>query len=373
MALKKKKKINPAKQKSVLKNIWLPIFLVGLLALISFGYLDQTIALLDSEKLSYKNNDFSLSAYDVIKGLVAIISLYWVTSLLSNFGDKRIQAIGVLDVGTKNLLIKVFHIALYSMMILIGLDVLNIDLKALTFLGGAIGIGVGFGLQKITSNFISGIILLFEKSINNGDLIQLADGTSGFVRKLGTRHTLIETFDGREIMMPNESFITQEVVNLTYSNKHGRIAIPIGVSYDSDIALAKNLMIEAALENKRCSQVVEPQCYLVEFADNSINFLLHFWVDDVVSGRYQPKSEVLFAIWDKFGQNNISIPFPQRDVHIIEQKVTDKISQIKKPSISSKQTNKKTGVKTTSSKKGKSKVKPIKRLRKTRYLDAGFD
>jgi small-conductance mechanosensitive channel len=127
---------------------------------------------------------------------------------------------------------------------------------------------------------------------------------------------LFETFDGKEIMIPNEDFVTTRVINWTYSNTKGRVAINIGVSYKSDIKKARELILEAAREHERCSQDPEPTCFLREFADSSVNFLLFFWVDDIIKGRYQPQSEVMFAIWDKFAENNIEIPFPQRDVHI---------------------------------------------------------
>ena len=197
-----------------------------------------------------------------------------------------------------------------------GLDVLGIDLTAFAVVGGAIGIGIGFGLQKITSNFISGLILLFEKSVEEGDLIELNDGTIGYVRSTGARYTLIETFESREIMIPNEDFITNRVTNWTFSNSQGRIEINIGVAYGSDLDQVSEILINAAKEHPRCSKQPAADSFLVDFGDNSINFTLYFWVDDIVEGLKRPKSDVLFSIWRKFKDNNIEIPFPQRDVHI---------------------------------------------------------
>jgi len=201
---------------------------------------------------------------------------------------------------------------------MLALNILNIKASSLAFFGGAIGIGLGFGLQKITSNFISGLILLFEKSIEEGDLVELENGVYGFIKNTGARYTLIETFDSKEIMIPNEEFITKNVVNWTYSNKQGRIDINIGVSYKCDIEKARELILEAAKEHKLCSVFPEPDCFLREYGDSSVNFLLYFWVDDVTKGRYEPQSDVMRSIWKKFKDNNIEIPFPQRDVHIIK-------------------------------------------------------
>ena len=183
---------------------------------------------------------------------------------------------------------------------------------------GALGIGIGFGLQKITSNFISGIIILFEKTVQNDDLIELNDGTLGFLRNTGSRASLIETYDGKEVMVPNEDLITSKVINYTHSDTDSRIEITIGVSYSSDLNLVKKLILEAALEHPRTLKDPQPNCFLREFADSSVNFLLHFWIGDVDEGRFGPQSEVMFDIWNKFKENNIEIPFPQRDIHIKE-------------------------------------------------------
>ena len=187
---------------------------------------------------------------------------------------------------------------------------------SLTILSGAIGIGLGFGLQKITSNFISGLILLAEKSMEVGDLVELSAGEMGIVRRMGARYTLIETFDSKEIMIPNEDFITSRVINWTFTNRQGRVEIFVGVSYDSDLELAKSLIIEAAKSHPRCSKKPEPQCYITQFADSSVNFLLYFWVDDVTQGRLDAKSDVYMAIWKAFREHKITIPFPQSDVLI---------------------------------------------------------
>ncbi|MGI9392644.1 MAG: mechanosensitive ion channel family protein [Parvibaculales bacterium] len=293
------------------------VVLVGGFFLLGFlDYLEPIKSFLSSEELSFAIGEKRFSAYLITKATLTIILLFWFAGIFSEIGERRIKAIKTIKANNKPLAIKVFQIIVYFLAFLIGLDVLGIDLTTLAIFSGAMGIGLGFGLQKITSNFISGLILLFEKSVEKNDLVELADGTYGFIRHTGARYTLIETFDGKEIMIPNEEFITHHVTNWTYSNKKGRVEIRLGVSYGSDIEKALALILEAAGEHPRCIKEPEPVCFLRDFADSSVNFLLFFWVDDVTEGRYGPQSDVMRSIWKKFGENDITIPYPQRDVHV---------------------------------------------------------
>ncbi len=296
---------------------WLILLLLVTFFLLGFmGYLKPIEIFLSAERFSFQISSINISLYLIIKGSIAIIFMFWTVGILSEFIENRIKKLPKIRAGNKALITKIFQIFIYSLSFLILLDLLGINLTALTVFSGGIGIGLGFGLQKIASNFISGIILLFEKSIEDDDLIELDDGTFGSIKHTSARYTLIETFDGKEIMIPNEEFVTNRVINWTYSNTKGRIQVPIGVSYQSDIEKARQLIIEAAEEHSRCSKEPKPECYLREFGDSSVNFLLLFWVDDIIKGRYLPQSEVLFSIWKKFHDNNIDIPFPQRDLHI---------------------------------------------------------
>ncbi|HAY45172.1 MAG TPA: mechanosensitive ion channel protein MscS [Gammaproteobacteria bacterium] len=297
-------------------KLLLAIVVVAFLAAAFLGYLNPIITFLDSDTLAFQVGETRISAYLVVKALLAITLLFWVAGLFSDLSEKKIKTLRNIKASNRSLITKALQIFIYFIAALIALDVLGIDLTALTVLGGAIGIGIGFGLQKITSNFISGLILLFEKSIEEDDLVELEDGTAGFVRHTGARYTLIETFEGRELMIPNEDFITKRVTNWTFSNTKGRIDIDVGVSYGSDLEKASELILEAANEHPRCSKDTAAECFLVEFGDSSVNFTLFFWVDDIIEGRKRPRSDVLFSIWRKFKENNIEIPFPQRDLHI---------------------------------------------------------
>ena len=304
------------KPKAWIAKVLLLIVIVGFFASGFSGYLTPIQELLNSEAMSFKVGDTQFSAYMLVRASIIIILLFWLASIVSDFGEAHLKKLKNVNVSNRALIIKALQILIYFIAFLVAMDLLGIDLTGLAIFSGAIGIGVGIGLQKIASNFISGIILLFEKTVVEDDLIELEDGTSGFVRHTGARYTMIETFENREIMIPNEDFITHRMTNWTYSNTLGRIDIQVGVSYKSDIKKAHKLLLEAAKEHPKSSKEVQPVCFLEEYGDSAVMFTLYFWVDNIIEGRKKPKSEVLFSIWDKFEANNIEIPFPQRDVHV---------------------------------------------------------
>jgi small-conductance mechanosensitive channel len=246
------------------------------------------------------------------------VGLFWFAGVVSQFTEKRINAMKKLRSGNKALLSKMIQVVIYVVVFLIATHALGINMAAFAVLGGTIGIGIGFGLQKITSNFISGMILLFEKSIETDDLIELSNGALGYVRQTYARYTLIETLDGKEVMVPNEDFIINQVTNLSYTDTRSRVEILVGVSYDSDTELARDIMLDTARSLPRSLDSPEPQCYMTEFADSSINLLLYFWIGDITYDRLGPKSDVLRTIRKRFQESNITIPFPQRDVHLIQ-------------------------------------------------------
>lgn len=296
------------------------LFLLTMVVVVLLGYyghLRTTIDFLNSEQMSFAIGSVHLSVYEILKRLAFLVALILVANLFVEKGKRYFKRLRGMKISNKVLIINFYQISIYFVAFMIGLDILNVKMSSLAFFGGALGIGVGFGLQKITSNFISGLILLFEKSVEEGDLVELDNGVYGFVKNTGARYTLIETFDSKEIMIPNEEFITKNVTNWTYSNRQGRIDVNIGVSYKSDIERAREIILQAAIEHERCSKEPEAKCFLREFGDSSVNFLLYFWVDDVSLGRFEVQSDVMRSIWRKFKENNIEIPFPQRDIHIV--------------------------------------------------------
>lgn len=313
-----------------MKNIWIAILkpreglarwlvlglLLSILGLGYFGQLETLEAYLSTDNLMYGIGSVNLSLYDVFAASLIVVLIFWFATILSEFSAAQLKKFSKINASNRALATKITQIAIYIIALLIALDFIGIDLTTLTIFSGALGIGLGFGLQKISSNFVSGLILLFEKSIEEGDLLELEDGTYGFIRKASARFTLIETFDGKEVLVPNEDLITSRVTNWTYSNPRGRVEVKIGVSYKSDIQKARRLILEAAREHPRCSMAVEPTCFLLNFGDSSVDFTLHFWVEDVTEGRWEPQSDVMLSIWEKFKANNIQIPFPQRDLHV---------------------------------------------------------
>lgn len=304
------------KPQGFLPKLFVWVLLIGIAYAWANGHFEVVKQYADTPSLTFSSGNFSISLYTAMKALLNIIIIVWITSFIADFADKKISSLKSIKVANKALIQKILQIVIYLLAFLIFLNVLGINLTSLTVLSGAVGIGLGFGLQKIAANFISGFILTLERSLKIGDLIELEDGTFGYVRKSSSRATLIETIDGKEVLVPNEEFIIKQVVNWTLNNSNARIEINFGVSYGSDIELARDLAIQAAKENERCVTTPDAVCWLDNFGDSSVNFILYFWIEDINLGLRNVRSEVLFSIWKKFKENNIEIPFPQRDLNI---------------------------------------------------------
>lgn len=293
--------------------------LIGAIALVLallgyFDLLDPIRKLLESDRLRFKIGAAEVSFYSILSGVFGIIFLLWTASLISGIVEKAIGRLYWLEASNRALLTKALQVVLYFVLFMVTLDLLGIDLTAFAVFGGALGVGLGLGLQKVTANFISGIILLVEKSIKNGDMVDLGSGVSGIVRRTGTRFTLIESGDGREIMVPNDDFITNRVTNWTYSNKDAQINIRLSVTYGSDIDLAQKLMVAAARAYPCCSQTLPVNCFLQDFGAEGINFSLSFWVEDIISeGRAKPRSEVMLSIVRAFQEHGVELTAPKRE------------------------------------------------------------
>ncbi len=308
--------LNPFRREGTWSRAILLVLLIVAVGLGAAGYLDQIITFLSSPKLTLQIEQVQITPYRAIKIIVVVGLLLMLSATLNRAVGQQLNRVQGLNSSNRELIIKAIQMASLFLIFIVTLDILHIDLTAFAVFGGAIGIGLGFGLQKIASNFISGIILLMEKSIRLGDVIELSDGTWGIIRHIGGRYTLVESFESKEMMVPNEDFITNRVTNWTFSNTRARVTIPVGVSYGSDLDVVAECIIAAAREHPRCSTFPEASVFLREFGDNSVNFLLYFWIDDVRQGRNSAQSEVMFSIWRKFKEKGIEIPFPQRDIHI---------------------------------------------------------
>lgn len=270
-------------------------------------------------EVKFSIGHIELNLFLIFKGLLVVFVLQWIASALLRRADRRLRRLQNMRASNRTLIMKMLTIGLYFLICAVGLQSIGVDLTALSVLGGALGVGIGFGLQKIASNFISGIILLFEKSIEVDDLIELADGTIGFVRQTYARYTLMEAYDGREILIPNEEFITQRVTTWTHSNRRVRIEILVGVAYDSDLELAMKLALEAARTHPQCLKDPAADVFVNMFADSSITLQVLFWMDNVTDGKLRVRSDVMQAILQQFRAYGIAIPFPQREMHVVHE------------------------------------------------------
>ncbi len=293
--------------------------LIGVIALAVallgyFDLLEPIRNVLESDRLTFKVGAAEISFYSILSGMFGIVFLLWTASLISGIVEKSIGRLNWLEASNRALLTKALQVVLYFILFMVTLDLLGIDLTAFAVFGGALGVGLGLGLQKVTANFISGIILLVEKSVKNGDLVDLGGGISGTVRHTGTRYTLIDTGDGREIMVPNDDFISNRVTNWTHTNNGVQIEIRVNIAYGADIDLAQKLMLAAASSHPCRSRSRPVNCYLQEFAGDGISFVLSFWVEDVLcDGRIRPRSEVMLAIVRAFRENGIDMVAPKRE------------------------------------------------------------
>jgi small-conductance mechanosensitive channel len=206
-------------------------------------------------------------------------------------------------------------IFLFSACVVIVLHYLGLDLTFFALFGGALGLGLGFGLQKVFANLVSGFILLGDKSIKPGDVIQLKD-TYGWINFLGSRYVSVVTRDGIEHLIPNENLITGEVINWSYSQKLVRLRVPVGVAYGSDLDKVRELMLAAAADTLRVLKDPKPACLLTGFGDNAVNLELRAWINDPRHGIGSVKSDLFWAIWQRFRDHAIEMPYPQRDVHL---------------------------------------------------------
>ncbi|MCW5725013.1 MAG: mechanosensitive ion channel [Maricaulaceae bacterium] len=263
-----------------------------------------------------------ISALSVIRGVIVLIILYWLASKLTSLLNARINRLPALTSSARLLLAKTAQVALITVAGLLALSSLGVNIGALAIFGGAIGLGIGFGLQKIFSNLVSGVILLLDRSIKPGDVITV-DDTYGRVNALGMRFASVVTRDGMEHLIPNEDLITNKVINWSFSDRAVRIKRPIGISYGSDVKLAQQLVVEAANTVPRVLKTPETRCLLRGFGDNSVDLEVRFWIGDPDQGVNNVASEVLMAIWDAFRENGVQFPFPQRDVHLIPEGVVD--------------------------------------------------
>ncbi|MFV0359830.1 mechanosensitive ion channel family protein [Tropicimonas sp.] len=259
---------------------------------------------------------FRLSALDILQALVITGLLLIAARLLSNSATRRIEDNKDISPTLGVLLTKILQAILYVSAIFLGLRAVGFDPSGLTVLSGAIGVGIGFGLQKIVSNIVSGIIILMDKSVKPGDVISLGE-TFGWIQSLGARYVSVVTRDGREYLIPNEDLITNQVVNWSHSDEFVRLDIRFGTAYSNDPYLVRSTAIEAARSVSRVVQGKSPVCHITGFGDSSVDYVLRFWIVDPTKGLTNVRGDVYLALWDRFREAGIEIPFPQREVRLL--------------------------------------------------------
>ena len=295
---------------------WSKAFAIGMwliAALSIMRLLNPTIAMLDS--IGTTIGGTKVTAYLVLKGGLTAAILLWTASAGSKVLQARVSSSRNLTPSVQVLISQLGRFTLLFLAVVIALNVVGIDLTALAVFSGAVGVGIGFGLQKIVSNLISGIILLMDRSIKPGDVVELV-GTYGWVASLGARYTSVRTRDGTEHLIPNEEFIINRVVNWTHSDKTVRRKVMVGVHYDSDVPKAMELMLEATQGIKRIVAIPAPTVLLRNFGDSSVDLETRFWISDPANGVSNVASEYLLAVWREFHKHGIEIPYPQRDLHL---------------------------------------------------------
>jgi len=294
----------------IVRLVSLSAWLLAALSIV--GQLQPAAGVLDSVAVDL--GGLRLTPLLVIKLGVLLAVALWLTNIASKFVESRITQSSDLTPSIQVLLAKMIRLALMIFAVAAVLSAVGINLSALAIFSGAAGVGIGFGLQKIVANFISGIILLADKSVKPGDLVTIGDST-GRINEMKTRYISVAAGDGREFLIPNEDLVTQKVVNWTYTDKNTLVKVSFGTNYDADPRLVCKLAIEIAAAAPRAIKSKPPNCILVEFAEHGMKFSLTFWIADP-DGLDSVKSEVMLSLWDVFKREGIKVPYPVREIRI---------------------------------------------------------
>ncbi|OCX65317.1 mechanosensitive ion channel protein [Thioclava sp. SK-1] len=299
---------NPLMRRMVSWALWIGATLHYL------GVLDDASQILDSIAVEF--GSFRLSALAVTKAVIVTTAMLTVARVVAGQASSSIRHNDEISPSMKELIIKVLQVVLFGLAMYVGLKSVGFDLTGLAVLSGAIGVGLGFGLQKVVSNLVSGVIILLDKSIKPGDVISLGD-TFGWINSLGARYVSVVTRDGKEYLIPNEDLITGQVVNWSHSDEYVRIDLFFGTAYSDDPHVVRDLAVKAAQSVERVLKDRKTVCHIVGFGDSSVDYILRFWITDPVEGLTNVRGGVYLALWDTFKANGISIPFPQREVTML--------------------------------------------------------
>ncbi|SHE79538.1 Mechanosensitive ion channel [Microbulbifer donghaiensis] len=285
------------------------------------GVLDNIVAVLDG--MSIQLGNIKLSVYGIVRTLIFGSLLFWLGRVSNSTGQTIIRKQETLDIRTKEVLAKLFEVMLFFIVAMLMLQLMGINLTALAVFGGAVGVGIGFGLQAIASNFISGIIILMDRSVSVGDYIELEDGKCGVVTELNMRSTTLETFDGKDIVVPNEKFISNTFTNWTHKNEKQRYRVDFSVSYSTDVRAVVEIIKEAVASHPQVLSGEDypieerPDCEIDSFGDNGVNMFVEFWMQGIDDGRNRVGGDLLLIILETLQKHGVEIPFPQRDVRLV--------------------------------------------------------
>nr|WP_245953092.1 mechanosensitive ion channel domain-containing protein [Alteromonas aestuariivivens] len=301
-----------------LRWVGLPIIFMHLVGVLPF-----VIEALESISISLGN--VQVSAYGLTRVLIFGALLFWLGRASNTIGQDLIRNHKALDITTREVFAKLFEVALYCLAFLLLLNIMGVNLTALAVFGGALGVGLGLGLQTIASNFISGIIILLDRSLTVGDYVELEDGSKGFVREFKMRYAVLETYDGKDILVPNEKFISSLLINWTHKDPKQRYRIDFSVAYKTDIRAMVEIIKEAVSEHP---QVISgddvpfeerPDCEIDSFGDSGVNMFVEFWMDGVDDGKNRVGGDLLLIVFETLRKHNIEIPFPQREVRVLNE------------------------------------------------------
>ncbi|MCR6733998.1 MAG: mechanosensitive ion channel [Afipia sp.] len=295
----------------VVRAVSVTAWIVAALSII--GKLDDVAAALDS--ISIPLGALRVTPLLVLKVAVSLGIALWLVGILGNFLESRISRSRDLTPSVQVLLIKMMRLALMVAAFAVVMSAAGIDLSVFAIFSGAIGVGLGFGLQKIVANFISGVILLADKSVKPGDLVTIGD-SSGRISAMNTRYISVAAGDGREILIPNEDLVTQKVVNWTYTDKNMLVKVNFATNYEADPNVVCKLAVDIARQTSSVASFKPPNCLLVEFAETCMRFTLTFWVADLDVGADNVRSEVMLKLWDAFKRENIRVPYPVREIRV---------------------------------------------------------
>ena len=285
-----------------------------IVALYLFGLLSPIRETLDQVQFNFGDNNFSLFlVFQIIFGS-ALAVLFAVT--LGQFIENRLMKVDQLDMNARVMLNKVFKITLYVIAVVVALSSIGLDLTFLSVFGGAFGVGLAFGMQKIASNYVCGFIILLDKSIHIGDILMVGEHY-GVVTLIRSRYTVLRKLDGIEVIIPNETLISENIINHTLTDRKSRISIDVQISYKSSVDKAFEILLNSAKNESRVLNDPAPSVFLMKFADSGIDLMLSFYIVDPEEGSWGLKSDIYREIWSEFQKNDIEIPYPYRTVEII--------------------------------------------------------